>query len=50
MADPELKRDRILKKIEKGKIQGDPVNPARSSQKFSCNSLTFIFFTKMMSF
>jgi len=38
-----------LKKIEKGKAWGDPVDIARPGQKPGCNPLIF-FFTKMTSY
>ena len=49
-ANPELKPDRVEKKIEVEKSRYDPTDSARSGQKFGCNPLTFVFLLKRRRF
>jgi hypothetical protein len=48
--DPGLKSGQVEEKTRKGKILVGPGDLARPGQKFSCNTLIFVFFTKTTSF
>jgi hypothetical protein len=48
--DSGLEPGRVEEKIREEKTRCDPVDPARSGQKPSCNSLTFFFLLKRCHF